>query len=360
MSGRETDAADWMRSIMEHLRLDEMDSYTQNILPEKVTFSSLVEEVCEEGLQALDGHKVLQWISDSFFYELSVSKDLFLQLFLFVAVFAVLREILDTRENYVSHTGFFLIYGTMMGTLLQNFALMSDVANDTVQRVMEYLGLLGPAYATTLFVSGNSASAAAFYEFEFLMMTLIGWAMKTCFVPGIHIILLLRFLDQLFEEQRLSKLAELLEQGIHLLLKSGMALVVGLNCVQSLITPAKDRLSESMVVQSLSAVPGVGSVIGSAGDILLSCGLLIKNSVGVIAVVVLLLIGVMPVVKVFAFCVIYRTLAALLQPVGDQRLVNCIYDTARAGSLYLKILVDVFIYFFLSIAMATASTSFIF
>lgn len=354
------DTDSWMEAIRDELKLEELDAFTSEELPEKMTFSTLVDLFCEKGFKGITASAVARWIFDIFFYELAASKEYFLQMLCMTAVFAVLKQIMDSRGHYISEISFLVIYATMMAFLLKSFLLIAEVAEGGITLMTRYLSVLVPAYATTLTLSGNLATAGAFYELSFLMMTLLGWAMKLIFVPGIHIYLLLRFLDQLFEEERLSKLAELIESGICHATKAGLAAVVGISCVQAMLSPAKDRLSESVVVRSVSALPGMGGILGSAGDILLSCGILIKNSVGVAALVVLLAVCLTPIIKVFLFTLLYRGLAAVLQPVADKRLINGIHSTAKASGLYLTFLKDSMLMFFLTVAMVTASTSFIF
>lgn len=356
----EIDEESWMDSILEELYLEELDDFSQNSLPEKIQFSDLVEQFCKEGVNAFDGREIAGWIFDIFFYELAGAKDYFLQMLCFTAVFAILKQILDTRSHYISEMSFLMIYGTMMSFLLNSFLLVSQVAEEAITQMIAYLSVLVPVYATVLLVAGNAASAGAFYELVFLIVTLLEWAMKVLLIPGIHIYLLFRFLDQLFEEEKLSRLAELLESGIRMFMKVGLGLVVGFGFVQSLLTPAQDRLSESMVIRSVSAIPGIGGIVGSAGDILLSCGMLIKNSVGAAALIILLVISVTPLIKVFLFTLLYRLMAAVLQPVSDKRIVNCIHSASKGSELYLLLIKDSMLMFFLTVALVTASTSFIF
>ena len=229
-----------------------------------------------------------------------------------------------------------------------------------MQMVIDFLEALVPAYATTLMLSGNAASAGIFYEMTFGMVLLLESALKLFLVPAIHVFVLLEFVDHLFEEEKLSKLAELIESGIAICIKIAVGSVIGISTVQSFLTTAKDRISGNMILKSVSMLPGVGNTIGSAGEIVLGCGILIKNSVGVAAVIVLLVVCLLPLVKIFSFTFLYRLIVALLQPVADQRLVECVHGVARGSTLYLKIMVNTMLLFMIVISMVTASTSFIY
>ena len=114
-----------------------------------------------------------------------------------------------------------------------------------------------------------------------------------------------------------------------------------------MIAPAKDKISESLILKSFQAIPGVGRLGQGAGEIMLGCAMLIKNSVGMAAIIVL-----------FFIVLMYRLLSAALQPVSDSRIVDGIEAVARAGNLYYIVIRDASILFFIVIAIVCASTSF--
>jgi stage III sporulation protein AE len=229
-----------------------------------------------------------------------------------------------------------------------------------MDKIVSFLTAFIPTYAATLLVSGNATSAGVFYELTFGMIYVLELAMKLFFLPGVHVFVLLVVMDHLFEENRLSKLAGLLEDAIRLALKLGMGVVLGVGVVQSLLAPAKDRLATSSVYQGIEAIPGVGNTLGATGEILVGCGILIKNCVGTAALVVLFVITAAPLLKVFGFQVMYRLVSALLEPFCDKRIVQCVHDVGRACGIYGKLLLDAMLLFLITIALIAASTSFIY
>ncbi len=353
------DPQELLWEIRKELDFQELDDFTENELPQKMTFSDLVMQIVENKTDKGALNALGTWALDLFFYELSAARPLFIQMFLFAVLFTVVNRFFLHCGAYVSEMGFLMIYGAMMILLMQSFLLVGDVVQEGVDTVSQFLTALVPTYATTLMLSGNPASAGAFYEMVFALLCLTEWAMKVLLVPGIHIYVLLMMLDHLFEEEKLSKLAELLESGIGLAIKLALSGVVGLGVVQSLLTPARDRISQSVVLRSMTALPGVGNSIHYAEEVLLSCGLLIKNSVGTAGLILLLLLGMNPLIKVFSFTLLYRLLVAVLQPVADKRIVECMHGVAKGSMLYLKVMAATLALFLIAIAMVAASTGFV-
>lgn len=349
----------YMDRIMDELDLDAVDE-EMGELPEKITFSDLVETFVEKGTDGVDMKMICDYIFDLLFYELSTVRPLFIQIISIALLFSLYGKVLVTGQKYVSQLGFFVVYTGILVLLLQSFSLIGEVVEDGVSNLVSFMTAFIPTYAATLLLSGNATSASAFYGLAYGIIYLLEIGMKFLFLPGIHVYVLLMVMDNLFEETKLSKLALLLEDGIRWILKIGLAAVVGLGVVQSLIAPAKDRLSTSGLYHGLSAIPGVGNTFGATGEILVGCGIMIKNSLGVAALVILFVICLAPVLKVFCFHVMYRLVAAVLMPFCDKRISQCVHDVGKGCAIYLKLLLDAVLLFFITISMITASSSFIY
>lgn len=352
-------AQEYMDEIMDELDLNIVDEEIGN-LPEKLTFTDLVKAFVEKGTDGVDFRMICDYIADLLFYELSAVRPIFIEIICISLLFALYGKVLVTGQKYVSQLGFFVVYTGILMLLLESFSLIGEVVESGVGKLVSFMTAFIPTYAATLLLSGNATSASAFYGMAFGIIYLLEIGMKFIFLPGIHIYVLLLMMDNLFEETRLSKLAQLLEDGIRWVLKIGLAAVVGLGVVQSLIAPAKDRLSTSGLYHGLSAIPGVGNTFGATGEILVGCGIMIKNSLGVAALVIIFVICLAPVLKVFCFHIMYRFVAAVLMPFCDKRIAQCVHDVGKGCGIYLKLLTDAVLLFFLTISMITASSSFIY
>lgn len=358
---QEVRAQDYVQDLMDELNLSEVDeAVEQEAMPDKLRFYDLAKAFATDGTDGVDAKMVCEYVFDLFFYEIAQVKPLFYQIIVIALVFALFGKLLVARQGYVSDMGFFLVYTGIVLLLLQSFTLIGSVVEEGVSRMVSFMTAFIPAYAATLLLSGNATSAGFFYEVAFGMIYLLELAMKFVFIPGVHIYVLFVMMDRLFEESRFSKLAELIGSVVKGTLKVGLATVVGLGVVQSILTPAKDRLATSSLYHGVQSIPGVGSTFSATGELLLGCAIMIKNSVGAAALIVLLAMCAAPLCSVFCFTVMYRVVAALLEPFCDKRIVECVAGVGRGSGIYCKILSDAMLYFFITISMISASSSFIF
>lgn len=355
---QEGETLEWMEQILRELDYGELDTCLEDQLSSKVSFEDVVKSLLSDGLGTETREKVTTYVYDIFFYEIANGKDYFIQILCFTILFAMLQKLLVIKNSYVTDISFLMVYAGIMTLLLKSFSLMSQQAMAGLDSMISFMTALIPVYASTLLLTGCTATAAVFYEVAFVLIAVIQWAMKYLFIPGIHIFLILRFLDPLLGDDRLGGICQLLEDFLIFLQKAAFTVVAGITAVQSLLTPAQDRVSQSTILKGLSSIPGIGNAFGTAGEVLVSCGMLIKNSVGVAALIFLLAVSLMPVIKTFIFTLLYKVLGAVLMPVADKRIVNGINGVESASRLYEKVIFNSFVLFFLVIAMITATTSF--
>ena len=127
--------------------------------------------------------------------------------------------------------------------------------------------------------------------------------------------------------------------------------------MQGILAPGIDGLKRSTVAGAVRAIPGAGQVLNSMTEILAGSAMLIKNSVGAAALVVLILISFLPLVKTAVFLVLYRALAAFMEPVADKRFCAAVSALGQAAALYLKLMFYAVLLFFLTTSIICAVTT---
>ena len=171
---------------------------------------------------------------------------------------------------------------------------------------------------------------------------------------------LLQIFNHFFEETQFGNLAELLDTAVNWGIKIAGATVLGLSVVQNLINPVKDRISQGTVAKVMSVIPGVGGAANGIGEVLLGSGMIIKNGIGIAGIVVLVCIGIGPLLKTGIITLLYKMMAAVVEPLSDRRISGCIKQLSNAALLYMRVQGYCLIMFFITIALAVSATSFTF
>ena len=295
-------------------------------------------------------------VFDALLLEWKNQKETALQVFLLVIVAALVLNFTDLMEkNGTALISFFMMYLMLAAVLMKGFTGMSRMTDATLGRVNGFMKALVPSYFAAAVFAGNSVGGLAFYESAILLIAAVQWVQRYLLLPGVQLYVLFLLLDHLSKDDRLSHLAELVRTVIEWAMKSMTAAAIGFQVIQGLILPAVDGLKNTAVSRTVSAIPGIGNLFGSVTDTVLGSAVLLKNAVGVCGMIAVLILCLAPVCRL-AFCtLIYKAMAALVQPVGDKRLNECVAAVAEGVGLLLKIMVSSSMLFFLTIAIVTAS-----
>lgn len=355
----EDDTREYLEEMMEELDFAELDDFFAE-REKAVSFSDVVQGLLEDGIFSFDYSLIFQWGKDALFFEISQNRILFIEILLLAVGFSVLNSFTGAFQSaYVSELCFLLIYCVLAVLLLESFLNFHEIAEQTLNQNVEFLKTLLPTMCMTMVFSSGAASSAGFYQLAFLVIFLIQWLFVQVFLPMIHVYVLFELFHHFFPEEKFRNLSELLGDIIRWGMKLAMGVVAGLSVVENLIAPAKDRLVNGAFVRTAALIPGVGNVIGSVNDLFVGAGMVIKNCVGVAALLLLLLIGFLPMAKIACLTFFYKLAAAVAEPITDRRIAGCLKGMAQGGVLYLKLTGYSLLFLFTTIALTVAASAFI-
>ena len=278
-----------------------------------------------------------------------------LALGLFGALFAGFSDVFSGGQ--MAETGFFLTYLLAFAILAAVFGESAGAAAKVLERQIQFMKVLIPSYFAAVVWSGAGLSSAAWYEAALFLIAGVQRLYAGLLLPLVRIYFLAVVAGSMTREDMLSKLLELFKTGILWASRSLIGLVIGFQLIQGMVLPYADSIRNAGVQRLLQAIPGVGDGAGALTKLMLGSGVLIKNTLGAAAVLVLFLLSVWPLARLFVLYLIYRGVAAVLQPVADKRLVACIGGAAEAQKLLLTVAASGFLLFAVTLALICQGTN---
>lgn len=344
--------------LLSEMDFSEMDKVLEDLFPdEKLDFGGTVRAVMSGELE-LDVGLVNKLIADQLFYAFRVNKRSIIQLIAIAAgaaVFLNFSNVFQTRQ--VSEISFFLLYMLLVGICLTSFQAASDWVRDGIGQLTGFMKILYPVYFAAVTAAKGSVAASAFYHLALLLILVIDGLIMHVMLPVIHIYVMVRVLNSLQPEDYLSKLSELLDMAAGWLLKSLLGCMIGLNVIQGMVAPAIDTVKRSVVTRSVEAIPGVGDALGGTAEVVLGTAVLIKNSIGLTGALICCALCAVPLIQLAVITLAYKFTAAVIQPVSDKRIVECISGAGDGCRMLLKAVFTSGVLFLLTIAIAVYTTS---
>ncbi len=335
----------------------EIDEMLDEMFPnKKLSFKDTVFALVSGELD-ISVDLIVQMISDQFFYEINSSKAGMIQILLLVIIAAIFANFSDVfKSTQVAEISFTMLYMFLITICLNHFRMLIDVATANVEQLINFMELLGPIYFLSVAVATGSVTSITFYQLVLILILIIELVICNFLIPLIQIYMIIRILDEFSPGIHLTKFAELIETIVDWAIKTLMAGIIGLNVMQSLLLPAIDTIKRSILVKGGEALPVVGDAIGGTTEVMLATASLIKNGIGVAGMIVCIVVCVVPILKIAVIALLYQITAALIQPISDKRMVNCVGGMASGTKMLLRIVISTGLLFMITIAIVASAT----
>lgn len=344
-------------SLLEEADFTEVDEMLEETLQEEFSFKDMVGDLIT-GKIPFNRETVGNLLEGVFLSEIKSNARSMVYVLLIAVLSAALNNFVMVFErNQTADIGFYIVYLILLAVLISSFQTVNSVAETVLGQMTEFMKLLMPTYMLTIAAAKGATTATVFYEFLIILIYAVNFILFRILLPLCNVYVVLNLVNYISREDMLSKTASLIKTVIGWGLKTMMAVVVGLNIVQSLITPAIDTFKTTAVHKAVSAVPGIGGTMNAVTEAVVGSGILIKNGVGVGILLVLTFISLVPVFKMAVFMLLYRVAAAVIQPICDKRMTDCIHTISEGTRLLLRCVTTTLVLFFITMAILTVSTS---
>lgn len=259
-------------------------------------------------------------------------------------------------NNSISDTGFYICYLVCITIIISLFESFCVIAAGFIKLLLEFMAALIPAYFLSVAVIGQVA-AAGFYQLTLVIISVCEFSFLKVVIPAVKIYLAISLVNNISQEDLLSKSSDVLKRFVKFVNKLLLAIVTGLNIIQGLILPSVDLTKNTAIRKMIGALPVVGDGSDAISGILLGSANLIKNTIGAFAIVIIVLICMVPFIKIQLYSVSVQILTALIQPVADKRIISSLTCMCESIKMLVRIIMTNALLFIISIAIICMTTN---
>ena len=335
-----------------------LDKLLRELLPgQNANSMDFIEDVLK-GNWVLEPDLFWRYIASSVTSVIDGWKRLFvsvLVLFILVALVSSLMSALKNEGAAKAARTFFII--CQLVVLIDAFHSVLEIVNDAMGQMIEFLKLMIPAYMICIAAAGSGLTALIFYKLLLGFLCLIEGIMAASLTTVVEGYVMLGVVESIWGEERFKGLMDLIKKGIQWVLKMMVVLISGSSILQVIITPVIDKANNTVIQKTAGAIPGIGDIVESVSSVTLASAIAVKNSLGVLILVVIVLLIAAPVLKAFMILLIIKVSGALGSICGEKQMMKCIEYISEAGFMLLRILITVTTLFFVTIAAVTNATS---
>ena len=279
------------------------------------------------------------------------------QLILLAIVFALLRQLEGSfgRGNIQNLSGI-MVQAAAVLLILESGQQVLEYASAAVYRMTSCMMALLPVQMLLMTLLGNIRTAGLLQPSLLFMVQAAAVFFRTVLLPLVTMEFLLKLINSFSDTYRMTGLAAFLRKVILTSISFFIMLFLAVLSLQGIGGKVMDHLAlRTARYIAGSAVPVVGGMLSGLMDTFLSGGLAIKNAVGVVGLLAILLLTVLPAVKILVLYFLYRFAAALMQPLGDTRMISLMEQAAGSFMLAFAVVALTGILFFFMILIVLAA-----
>ncbi|MEH7017122.1 MULTISPECIES: stage III sporulation protein AE [Bacillus] len=291
------------------------------------------------------------------FHELLANGKL-LGTLIMLTIFSALLQSLQSafEKSSIGKIADAVVYMVLIVFALNSFYVVMTYARDTIQTMIDFILALLPILLALIATGGGVVSVSFFHPIIVFLMNTSGMLMNFIVLPLLLLATILSIVSTMSDQYKVTKLSKLLQNVSVSIIGIFLTIFLGVLSVQGTATAVADGIAvKTAKFVTGNFIPVVGRMFTEAADTVLSASALLKNTIGIVGMVILLLIVAFPAIQIFCIAFIYKFAAAVLQPVGGGTIIQCLDIIGRSIIYVFACLAIVSFMFFLSITIIIAA-----
>ncbi|MCM8900898.1 stage III sporulation protein AE [Caldicoprobacter algeriensis] len=292
-------------------------------------------------------------ITSIFYREVMANLGLMAKIIALAVVCGVLKNMQDSFQSVsAAEVAYFVCYMVVMLLVIHSIMSALEIGRRAVDAMALFTQSFFPVLLALLVSVGGITSSALLNPTIGLLVGFMGMVLEHVMFPLILASVVVIMINHISDKVQLNRLSSLLKNVCEWALGIIFTVFVGAMTVQGVMAASIDGISIRTAKFAVDTfVPVVGKMFAQAVDMVVGCSLLIKNAVGLMGLLVIASICLYPVLKILCVMAIYKLASAVLEPVTDKRIADCLNDIGNMMIIIAITVAGMAIVFFLVITL---------
>lgn len=289
-----------LESIWQDYGLDKLEEGMQILFPKyEISLPDLMEQVIRgDIIGALES--LFRGGITSVLGQLSGMKNILVWLVVLGVVSALMTHFVEIFDRHqIADLSFYYIYLLMTAVLLKCFAQAAQTTVSAIENIVLFVKMLFPTYLLAVGIANGTTTVGAYSQLLILLIYGVEKVLVGFVVPLIYTFVILSIINSIWTEEKLVLLMELVKKAVSWVLKAAVGIVTGISIFQSVITPVVDSVGKTALQKAVSVIPGVGNAADGMAELVAGSAVVIRNSIGVVLLILLLVLCAVPLLKIF-------------------------------------------------------------
>ena len=322
---------------------------------------SYIQSYIENGEGNLSVSTVISAVVSLFFKEVKTVLSLAFSIVVIGIICSLFKNLQSSFSSEgISQIAFFACYAILIILLSKTFIISLSLAKDVIVQIATFMDKVLPLLAALLIASGGLTQAATMHPIILGATILIPKIYLNIIIPLILITFVLQFANNISTEPKLSNLCGLIKKSTVWIQGFIITVFIGVLTIRGISSSTIDAVTLKTTKFTIdNFIPIVGKSLSDAISSVAGYSLIIKNAIGSIGLIVIILIIIYPIIKIVLSSLIFKLSAALLEPITDKRITSSIAAAGESLILIMSCVLCVSLMFFVLIAIMISAGKFV-
>ncbi len=260
-----------------------------------------------------------------------------------VVIHSILKSVSESLENdTISKLIYYVQYILIVTIVMMNFSDIVQVVKDTCNNLIGFMNILIPLLISLMIYTGSITTSGVLEPIILFLINFIGNMIQTLIIPIVLVFTSLIAISKISDNVQIDKLSKFLKSGVVWFFGIVLTIFVAVISLEGTLSSSVDGITAKTTKAVVSSViPVVGKILGDAVDTVLGCGIILKNAVGVIGIMIVVGICIMPILKLGIFTMAYKLMAAICEPIADKNITSLLDQIGDVYKIFLAILCSI-------------------
>ena len=335
--------------------INKLNGETSDYLP-SLNFNSFID-IFRTGQVNYSFNDILLGILRYFLNDVLLNTKLLGELVVLTIICAVLQNLEKAFENdNVSNLAYFACYLVLIIIIVKTFTVAIGIGRDTINSMVDFMIALLPTLLALLISVGGFASASIFDPIIMIVVQVVSNIIRDFILPMIFLTAMLSIVNNFSDTFKVTKLAGLLKQVCIWVLGLTLTIFIGIITIRGATSQTIDQVAVKTAKFAVdNFIPIIGKALSDAIGTIAGYSLILKDAISTVGLIALVIICVFPLIKIISMIFIYKIACALIEPIADKRIVNCLNDVGNSLIMIFASVLCVAVMFFIMVTIIAST-----
>lgn len=292
----------------------------------------------------VDNSKIYKKILNILGTEVQTGIKSLLSILAIIIIHSILKSISESLENDgISKLIYYVQYIAIVTIIMSNFSDVINLVKQTSNNLIGFMNTLIPVLVSLMLYTGSITTTSILEPIILFLINFIGNLIQNILIPIILIIASISIISKISDQVQVAKLSKFLKSSTLWFLGIILTIFVGIVSLEGTLASSVDGITAKTAKSIVSsAVPVVGKILGDVVDSVLGCGIILKNAVGFVGVVIIISICIVPILKLSVLTISYKLVASISEVIADAKIVKLLDEMGDIFKILLGILFTIF------------------